>query len=648
MRKNLASRAFGWLPLILVLGSGCSLVYDLSPDQCGANSDCDHFGPNLTCQTGLCVCLAGHACSAVTTTGGTGGKGGSGGTGGTTGGTLSTGGDAGMAPETGGTSAVGGGGTGGSTGGTSGKGGKGGTGARGGTTSTGGTSPEGGAAGMSDSCTTHADCFITHTDDSDPYVCVNSECVELKTKDCPVVLPLSENGVWNALKSRNAVILGGFAPLNNGLPEVVTRNYDLAVSEMNTKTNGGIFPGSSTRRGIVMSVCNDLFAVQADLLVPAKHLMEELQVPGVVSALLLADQQYLFEQVAQPNNVFMMMPLYSDQALIDLPDDGLVWHMLSGADALSVSYQPLVDLTIEQMKKVGSLGAAEDLKLEMVKATDEAFLADTSAYLEANLQYNGKSVADNAKDNLYNPIDVKSSYFDGSDPQTAAISSILNFAPHLVIGNTVSEMLKWIIPGVESGWDAKNPGRARPFYILGALDYNDPQMPTLIQADDSLLLHPPQIVLSQRILGLNWPAAVDQTVNDAYQLRYQSAYGQSFPGYENFYDSTYYLLYALAASRVPLTGSSLVTGMARVTKGTTEVDVGPNDAMVQYVNQFKTDTNVKIKVVGAMGPPNWDAFGARNDAGSVWCLKSNGDYVPDQLRYDSSSSMLVGTSCFTP
>ena len=92
----------------------------------------------------------------------------------------------------------------------------------------------------------------------------------------------------------------------------------------------------------------------------------------------------------------------------------------------------------------------------------------------------------------------------------------------------------------------------------------------------------------------------------------------------------------------------MVKSMVRVTQGTIEVDVGPSNAMVQYVNQFKTDTSVKIEVVGAMGPPNWDEFGARNDAGSVWCLKPNGDYVPDQLRYDSSSSMLVGTSCFTP
>jgi hypothetical protein len=171
-------------------------------------------------------------------------------------------------------------------------------------------------------------------------------------------------------------------------------------------------------------------------------------------------------------------------------------------------------------------------------------------------------------------------------------------------------------------------------------------MPAMVQADDSLAVHPPQIPLVKRLQGIGWPAAVDQTINQAYQIRYESAYGEKFPGYENFYDAPYYLLYALAASRVPLSGSGLAKAMLRVTTGSTEVDVGPNAAMVQYVNQFKTDTNVKIKVVGAGGPPNWDDVGARNDAGSVWCVKTFGAYVPDSMRYDPSTSTLVGTSCY--
>ena len=58
------------------------------------------------------------------------------------------------------------------------------------------------------------------------------------------------------------------------------------------------------------------------LLAPSKHLMEELKVPGVVSALLLQDQAYIWENVARDNGVFMMMPLPATKKLtskIDSP-----------------------------------------------------------------------------------------------------------------------------------------------------------------------------------------------------------------------------------------------------------------------------------------------------------------------------------------
>src|SRR5262245_40262457 len=47
------SRGFG-----LLLGgaalTGCSLIYDLSPDQCGSTADCDSFGANYICEAGMC------------------------------------------------------------------------------------------------------------------------------------------------------------------------------------------------------------------------------------------------------------------------------------------------------------------------------------------------------------------------------------------------------------------------------------------------------------------------------------------------------------------------------------------------------------------------------------------------------------------
>ena len=608
MRKNFASLAFAAISLFLLLGSSCSLVYNLSPDQCGSNADCDaRFGKKgYTCDLGLCACKSASCLSNA----GAGGKGG--------------------APD-------GSSGAGETTGGTS---------SQGGSSATGGMGASVADAGMSGApdvpeCATHKDCFALYPDDStaNPRACVQGKCIPLITSDCPAVLPISDNGTWNLLKSTNAIILGAFAPLSGTSINTYGRNYDLALTELSNTTQG-VYAGSTKRRQVVVVLCNMLYDTQDKLLAPAKHLMEELQVPGVASALLLQDQTYVWENVARDNGVFMMMPVYSDQALIDAQDDGLIWHMLSGANALSVSYQPLLDTTEQHLKALGALGATEDMKVAHVKATDEAFLHDTAAYFEKNVTFNGQSVSANLDAGLYQPIEVTSVYKAPSDPQTKAIKAILDFGPHVVIGTTVTEMLQFIIPGVEKGWEAQHPSQKRPFYLLGALDYNDGAMGPLINGDKSPSGQKP---LYQRILGVNWPAAVDQSVYEDYQGRWTSAYGHREDGYENFYDAMYYLMYGVAAARAPLTGAQIAAGMLRVVASGTkipQVDVGPSADMVTYVNRLASDTSAKIELIGAMGPPNWDVYGGRNDPGSVWCVNSVGVYKADQLRYDPSTSKL--------
>ena len=601
MRKYFASLAVGVNTLFLVLTSGCSLIYNLDPDQCATNGDCvARFGKGQTCELGICKCRE-ASCM------GSGGAGGSG-------------------AETAGTGPVGG-MSGGQMGGDAGMGG----------------------VPFEPECASHKDCFTLYPEDSadNPRACVEGTCVPLLTPECPAVLPTSDNGHWNLLKSTNAIILGAFAPLSGTSINTFGRNYDLAVTEL-AATTQGVYAGSTKRRQVVVVLCNMLYDTQDKLLVPSKHLMEDLKVPGVASALLLQDQSYVWENVARDNGVFMMMPVYSDQALIDAQDDGLIWHMLSGANKLSVSYQPLLDETVQHLKALGALGATEDLKVAHVKATDEAFLQDTASFIEKNVQFNGQSISANLDAGLYKPVEITSAYKAPSDPQTKAINAILAFGPHVVIGTTVTEMLQFIIPGVEKGWAAQHPAQKRPFYLLGALDYNDGAMAPLINADATPSGQKP---LYQRILGVNWPAAVDQSVYESYQARWKSAYGQREDGYENFYDAMYYLLYGVAAARAPLTGQQIAAGLLRVTATGPKiprVDVGPGDDMATYVASLSSSTSSAIELVGAGGPPNWDLYGGRNDPASVWCVNTVGAYKRDQLLYEPSTSTLQPSDMTLP
>jgi hypothetical protein len=294
------------------------------------------------------------------------------------------------------------------------------------------------------------------------------------------------------------------------------------------------------------------------------------------------------------------------------------------------------------------------LKVVHIVARDEPFLQDTSNYFTDHVQINGMSVSDNIEAGSYLPVTVTSDFSDpDGNSNDAAVDAVIANAPHVVIGSTVSEFFERIIPRIESRWDLAHPARDRPFYISGALGYGDSAMAPMINADTSMSDgHRP---LYRRILGLNWPGALDPTIYNKYQDRYLQVYGSKEHGWENFYDATYYTLYALAASAAPLNGEKIAAGMLRVTDsgtGITQLEVGPVSGMFSAVNQLASDAGWKVELLGAMGPPNWDVYGARHDPGSIWCVNSIGIYQPDKLRYDTTDSSLqpngtpIADACF--
>jgi hypothetical protein len=637
MRKSFASRAFGLLPFTLILGSSCSLVYDLSPDQCGSNTDCVRmFGQDFVCNTGICECPAGSRCDAG---GGTGGTPPTGGTGGDTGGVSgsagtggsTTGGDAGTG-EVGGTA-----GTSGGRGGNAGRGG-----ATGGTT--GGTNPEGGAGGMVEppECETHKDCFELYPEDSvlDPMACVRGTCVPLKSEDCPVILPLDQEELeYDALRSTDAIILGGFAVIPTGLIGNGTRHYDLALTELSRET-GGVWAGGTKRREIVMVVCNPNFEVTSDVLNPVNHLVNDLNVKGIVASMPPEQVQYIWEEVVAEKEVFLMLPLWSDQPLAGVSDDGLIWNMLAGAKQLSVSLQPLLDMTETHLRNLGEVSSGDDLKVGLITVTGERFLDDMSDHFNDNVSFNGVPAKDNGAA-TYMSVNVSTTGDNAAD-----LVAMRDFAPHVIVGSINRELLDSVIPGIESTWDTATGGQPRPFYLLSADVYNAPTMDDIIVADTSA--DDGKVPLQQRILGIGWPAAVDQTNYDLLQSRFFTEYMLSAPGQENFYDAASYLMYAVAAATSPLSGKAIAYGMNRIISGATVVNVGPVDEMFQTVESLK-NLEYEFELVGAQGPPNWTAIGTRNDAGSVWCVNGFAPFFsPDVLRYDTGGGDLTGTvSCFT-
>jgi hypothetical protein len=478
----------------------------------------------------------------------------------------------------------------------------------------------------------------------DPRACISGSCVPLKSPDCPIILPIQDvnSGDYDNLLSPNAIILGGFAYIPPALYGTATRNYDLGITEL-TRQVPGVWAGSSSRHPLVMVVCNPVHDVLDDVLVPARHLIEDLKVPAIVSQMEMKYQQAVFEEFGpkDKNDVFFMMPLYSDQTLINLPDDGLVWHMLSGADALSVTFQPLIDMTEDHLRNLGSIPSGTDnMKVTMLTAQDERFLADMGRYVEDHISFNGALAGENSA-STFQSLNVVSAYQDPDADQTTVANNVRDFAPHVILGLTTTEMLTTIIPLIEATWDTETGGQDRPFYILSPLDYNVSEMDDLIIVDESA--SDGKVPLFRRILGINWPAAVNQDIYDDYQARYLQEYGLSSPYFENFYDAIYYTMYAVAGATQPLTGSRIAAGMLRAIQGTTEVEVGPGPEMASTIDALHTNASYKFKLIGAQGPPTWDVNGGRNDPASVWCVDQVGDFYGDRLRYNSSTMQLDGT-----
>jgi hypothetical protein len=453
------------------------------------------------------------------------------------------------------------------------------------------------------------------------------------------------------LRSSDAIILGGFAQVQGGtVISNYIRNYDLALTELETQTSG-VYAGSSKRHKLVMVVCHPYYDSQSELLKPAKHLIEDLQIKGIVAQLKIEDQEYVFDALGtkEKNNVFFMMTRYSDEQLNSLDDDGLVWHMLSGASALSSAIQPLLDNIQTHLRNLGTVGASEDLRVTLIKASDERFLNDLGNFVSQNIMFNGDTGVNQVPD-AYQSLATPLWLNEPDWPQADLVQSIEDFKPHVIIGATSNEMPRNIMPLLESTWDSATGDQPRPFYLLSPLNYPDSSLTTFVAndaTDPNGSVAKGKVPLHQRILGFTWPAAVDQTLFKGYQLRFQEQYSIPAPAQENYYDAAYYLMYAVAAASQPLSGTRIAEAMQRVIDGATQVPVGPGAAMASAINGFRDSTN-KIELIGAGGPPTWDQFGSRNDPAGIYCLDAMGVYQPDVQRYNPDTMQLDGavpTTC---
>ncbi len=582
----------------------CSLIYDLSPDQCARTSDCDAFaaadGKTYSCQAGTCVADE------------TGGKGGTSGTGATGGSGLTSG--------TGGAT----GGRGGSSGGTGGSIGPGG---------------DGGMPGVGE-CETSADCLAANA--VVPRACIEltpgdqttATCVPLTTPDCPVILPIGPSGeLWREnLEAPNSIVLGGFALLGQQLFSSFSRNYDMALTEF-TQEYGGVPGPNSTSRPLVMVVCDNNFTEDpGKVRTSTRHLVDDLRVPAIVAGLLPGDLQTAFNETRNSDvntNVFFMSPLDADSAVASLEDQNLVWNLLPSGKYVAPVYGPLLLRTIQYLQTSDRVMSGETIRVAVAVAPDQRTLGDIGEALEDILQFNGKTFDENLTDGNLLQINVISSYEDPDAPLTAEIDAIMDFAPHVIIEVGARELFDTIMPAIEGTWATEHPTQERPFYILSPYHYDG-----IAQAVHANRM-PDELYL--RMAGVNWASTVPQyqQVLDDYNQRWDRMFTdmRGVRGRENWYDAPWWVIYAIAAGARRLErfdGLDLADGMDRLKSGP-EYTVGPDD-IVDIMQVLSVQTNT-LSLIGTLGAPNFDADGVRTDVGSVWCTIPNSAMAGQVINY---------------
>jgi hypothetical protein len=459
-----------------------------------------------------------------------------------------------------------------------------------------------------------------------------------------MVLPADTTVTDQLLRDQNPpVIFGAFTNTDLG---PLLYNYDLAVNEFRLE-NGGIYTQAGTRP-VLMVACNGTATAdktddfQGSLDRAMDHLIE-LHVPGVVSGLEVGDLKRVFEQKGKAADMFFMSSGESDSSLgVALKDNGLVWEDLPGGTALAKAYKPLVDRAIVYLQSKGWLSG--DARIAMVSAPDISLLSDMANTVlsdpaDGGIFFNGKNVNDNGEN--FHGYPTQSFIANKDADLSSTVNDLLAFKPHIIISAGASEFLTKIMVPLEEKWDANTGGQARPFYMLSPYQYNRSALTTAIGTYPSI---------RQRAIGLNAPSAIDPTVYTSYISRYKLTYKaqNGYDGYENFYDSAYYLLYAAsAATTLPLTGSSIAAGMVKLLDGAVSYKVGPGDEMGGAIDALSRGAHIKL--IGAGGPPTFNpATGGRDDAASVWCVDSTMTTQSDVLRYQASDGTMQGSfPCFT-
>lgn len=506
------------------------------------------------------------------------------------------------------------------------------------------------AAPARDSCESHADCTRTHADE--PYHCRASDrsCVPLRTEACPLVLRPTSSSGQPADADPNVIVVGAFAWINplDLQSSTAVYNYQLALEELSGAKVGGLpVHGSyAVRRPVVIVVCNndsEAAKREPELIQDGlRHLVETLEVPGLVGALLPGDLRAAGEYAIM-HDVFLVSPQGATDAVVNLDDGGRVWTMLGQPADLAPTYREVVR-RVEGSVRSSWSDVPERLRFAAV-VTEEPLDTDLFEHASSVMRPNSQSVLDNIDGGTWRTWTLTD-----SEPPEAIAQAIAEFSPHVVVSFAGEPFTgpQGVMTRLEQVWggvSAPAGTRPRPFYVLSPTNHASAHQ---VQALLDNLAQNGFAAPYGRVVGVGVAPPADRSLHRDYLVRLLSKYPNAQREGENYYDALYYLLYAVyGAGSVELNGASIAAGMQRLVSGRVELQVGP--AAISEVFGALAPPEGKIRLLGTLGPPDFDLVsGVRKSLGSIYCFAAQGGLQSHVLVYDPATGELVGdpSPCF--
>lgn len=481
--------------------------------------------------------------------------------------------------------------------------------------------PEGGGVDAG-SCVTNAECT---TKLGAPSLCRKRDrvCARILTPECPATSGDTQDD--------DAIILGALNSVSgpNGTSGIARqRSLELALSEIKASVVGIRASAGGKARPLVFVECDD----SADSLVPARHLVEDLQLPAIVG---IASSTRVIDVATRytiPAGVLLISPVATSPAITSLEDNDLLWRTSPSDTVQALALNDQLAALETKYRADNAVPAATKIRIAVVYIADSYGLGLYEA-LTRDGKINGRPIGDPTNSGLVTAL----SYPPSPTDLSAQVANLLDQPqrPTIVVAFGSAEIITKLVPPLEAGWGTTAP---RPLYLFS----------DAVQKNELLELVASNNALRKRIRGTVPGAPRSSNAFKSFVAKYEGAYGGPAPsvfGMAGTYDSAFLLGYLLAAAgEQPITGDVLQRGFARLVTGT-KIEAGGTN-MNKGLAALTAPGSFDFE--GASGPLDFDlATGEATSNVDVWCVSKGTAgkpaFVPSGRLYDAEVGSVTGT-----